>query len=175
MASYHFTVSPISRGKGDSITCSVSYITGRNLIDDYCGKTYYHARQDDLYQQIILPEYAPEGFHDLQSLCRAIDAAEKRYDARTGREYIGSLPNELPLDEQIHIVTEFAESCFLEKSLCAIIAIHEGRNDADPSQNNPHSHMIIPTRTLTPNGFSSVKCRELDRKSLLLDWRKKMG
>ncbi len=33
--------------------------------------------------------------------------------------------------------------------------------------------MIIPTRTLTPNGFSSVKCRELDRKSLLLDWRKK--
>lgn len=171
MSSYHLNSAPISRGKGHSVTCRASYITGKKLEDQYLGNPYYHHRQDVLFQQIFLPANAPQEFHDLQELCWAIDAAECRYDARTGREFICSLPNELPLDEQIRIVTEFVQSNFIEEGLCAIAAIHKGENKEDPSLNNPHAHLIVSTREVTTNGFNEKKARQLDKLSQLMQWR----
>lgn len=172
MASYHFHADIISRGTGGSISCSIGYITGQNLRDDYLEEMNYHPpRQDVLFQKIFLPDGSPQEFYDIQKLCTAIDGAEKRYDARTGRSYICSLPNELGLEEHIRIVTEFVENNFVSRDLCAIAAIHEGINEEDPIWNNPHAHIIVNTRAVTVDGFHKYKARWMDKPGMMIPWR----
>ena len=172
MANYHLNVAPISRGKGHSVTKRVNYISGERLRDDYKHETYYRKRDDVMFSRIYQPANAPPEFYDLQNLCDSIEKAEKRYDARTAREFKCSLPNELLLREQIKIVSEFVINNFVEHGLCAIVAIHEGRNVDDPTRNNPHVHIIVPTRTVDSDGFSKKKDREHDKRDYIVKWRK---
>lgn len=162
----------ISRGKGHSLARLANYISGKRLRDDYKHETYYRKRGDVIYNKIYQPANAPPEFYDLQNLCDNIEKTEKRWDARTAREFKCSLPNELPLKEQIRIVSEFVINNFIEHGLCAIVAIHEGRNVDDPSRNNPHVHIIVPTRTVDSDGFSKKKDREHDKREYVVIWRK---
>ena len=171
MANFHLEIKNISRGKGRSITRAANYISGERLHDTYYNKPYYRQRQDLLYYKIFQPEKAPPEFHDLQKLCDEIDKAEKRYDARTAREFIGSLPNELPTHELIQIVQEYVSENFVKHDLCAIAAIHEGRNETDPSKNNPHVHILVSTRTVGPDGFNKKKDRERNNIKYIDIWR----
>ena len=173
MANYHLEISVISRGKGRSVSRLANYITGQKLYDNYYDKTYYHRRSDVLYSGVFLPENAPSDFHDLQHLCNMIESAEKRYDARTAREIKASLPNELSVQENIQIVQEYINANFLQYGLCAIAAIHEGRNNVDPEKSNPHVHMIVTTRTVDSDGFSKTKYRTLDRAKNTPIWRER--
>lgn len=171
MANFHFEVEIISRRKGRSIVKAVNYISGRKMYDAYNDKTYYDKRQDVLFTAIFIPVNAPSRFHQLQTLCDEIDRAEKREDARTAREFIGSLPNELPLSEQKKIVKEYINRNFVEHGLCAIAAIHEGRNKLQPGKNNPHVHILVPTRTVGPDGFNKKKDREHNNRKYIGIWR----
>lgn len=171
MANYHFEISNISRGKGRSVTSCASYICGCKLHDSYNDKTYSHRRGDVMYWKVYQPFNAPAQFSDLQCLCNKIDEAEKRYDSRTGREFIGSLPNELPHPELVRIVNEYVEEHFVKKGLCAVAAIHDGRNEDDPFKNNPHVHILVTTRTVGPDGFSEKKDREHNKKMYVKIWR----
>ena len=175
MANFYVDVSTISRGKGRSVTKLANYISGQKLHDCYLGKTYYKKRSDILFCDILLPDQAPSEFSDLQYLCGKIEQAEKRYDARTAREIKASLPNELSLQENIRIVQEYIRINFLQRGLCAIAAIHEGRNAACPEKNNPHVHIIIPTRTVEPTGFCRKKLRELDKIENVTIWREQLA
>ena len=172
MANYHLEVQVISRGQGRSVTKLANYITGRKLHDSYYDKTYYRKRDDVLYSRVFQPDNAPPDFYDLQYLCNKIDEAEIRYDAQTAREFKGSLPNELPFHELTRIVGEFTRTNFVNHDLCAIAAIHEGRNANDLSRNNPHVHIIVPIRTVGPDGFSRKKDREHNKSEYLIMWRK---
>lgn len=171
VANYHLEVGVISRGKMRSVVKSINYISGEKLRDKYNYKTYSHKRQDVLQWKIFLPDNAPTEFHYLQNLCDEIDRSEHRYDARTAREFKGSLPNELPLSEQSRIVREYITKNFTSHGLCAIAAIHEGRNEVDPKRNNPHVHIIVPTRSVESDGFSRKKNREWDKKEYINIWR----
>ena len=172
MSNYHFEIIPISRGRGHSVTRLANYVSGQKLHDIYLHETYYRQRTDIAFMGIFLPARAPSDFDDLQRLCDKIECAEKRYDARTARELIASLPNELALAENIRIVETFIRANFLEYGLCAIAAIHKGQNLTDPTRNNPHTHIILPTRTLDENGFHAKKYRELDKQENVKIWRK---
>lgn len=171
MANYHFETTIISRGKRRSVTGSVSYICGRKLYDNYQNKTHYHNRKDVVWQKIFLPNGAPPELRDYQHLCDEIEKAELRWDARTARQFIGSLPNELPPGEQIRIAHEFIENNFVSDGLCAIAAIHRGYNHDAPTKSNPHVHIIVPTRTVGPDGFCLKKDREHDKKKYITIWR----
>ena len=159
MANYHLEVQPVSRGKGQSLTRRVSYISGRPLHDAYLDKNYYHARDDVLYAQVLLPEGAPPEFRDLNQLCRAVEGAERRWDARTAKSLTGSLPNELSLPEWIPIVETFVRENFTDRGLCAVAAIHQGKNPRCPQQDNPHAHILVSTRAVGAVGF--LLCRRL--------------
>lgn len=171
MANYHMEVRIVSRGKGQSVTRLVNYISGERLRDVYNGRTYYARRDDVMDCRIFQPTHAPAEFYQLQTLCDAIEAAEVRWDARTAREFKGSLPNELPLQELQSIVAGFINRCFVAQDLCAIAAIHEGKHPSDPSRNNPHTHIIVATRTVEPNGFNKRKDREHDKRAYIHYWR----
>lgn len=168
MSSYHFSLAKISRRDGQSITRTASYITGMLLHDCYIDNDYDLPREDVLYAQVFLPDGAPQELNDLQRLVNAIDQAERRKDARTGKEITASLPNELPVKEDVDIVSRFVAANITAHQLCAIAAIHSGRNDEDPSRSNPHVHIIFATRPVTIEGFSRLKDRENDH-PLFLD------
>lgn len=171
MSNYHFEVTIISRGKGRSVTSSVSYISGRALHDIHNGKTYYKHREDLAWQKIFLPDHAPAEFRQLQHLCDEIECAEMRWDARTARQLTASLPNELPLGELVRIVHEFVADNFTSQGLCTVAAIHRKHNHNDPKKNNPHVHMIVPTRPVGPDGFCKLKDREHDKRKYITIWR----
>lgn len=169
MANYHLEVQPASRGKGQSMTRRVSYISGRPIHDAYLDKNYCHARDDVLYTRVFLPEGAPPEFRELNHLCCTVEDAERRWDARTTK----SLPNELSLPEWVRIVEVFVEENFTDRGLCAVVAIHQGKNPQCPQRENSHAHIIVPTRPVGAEGFSSRKDRSLDRKERLWCWREK--
>lgn len=102
-----------------------SYICGEKLHDTYYNKTYCTERNDVLIWQIFLPDKVPPEFNHLQHLCTEIDSAEKRYDAQTARQFIGSLPTELSFNEQKQIVVEYINQNFIASGLCVIAAIHD--------------------------------------------------
>lgn len=171
MANYYLDVSAISRGKERSVTKLLNYISGKTLHDCYNGESYYRKRSDVAYCNIYLPRNAPADFNDMQTLCNKIDEAEKRYDARTARVFIGSLPNELSVYELKRIVNKYIEDNFVKYGLCAIAAIHKGENRDDPARNNPHVHIIVTTRTVDADGFSKKKYREQDSRKYIGIWR----
>ena len=169
---YHVEVSPLSRGKGRSLGSVLSYISGKEIHDNYSGKTYRHRRFDLVQCRVYLPSSAPNALRDLQCLCDELNKAEKRKDARTGRLFICSLPNELVPGEWAKIVKDFIEENFVAKGLCAVAAIHRGTNRDFPSKNNPHVHIIVSTRTVGPEGFNPQKDREHDKRCYIEIWRR---
>lgn len=171
MANPHLEVLTVSRSKGPSLTDTTSYIYGRTLHDSYNDSICRHTRDDVLFHRIYLPRSAPEDFYDPQCLCNKMEEAEKRRDAHTARYFICSLPNELPRHELSRIVKEYVEKNFVAYGLCAITAIHEDKNETDPSRNNPHAHIIVSTRTVGPEGFSEKKDREHNLKKYIMIWR----
>lgn len=171
MSHYHFEAKPISRKSGGSFARTANYISGISLHDSYLGKDYYRKRQDVLWTSIILPSRAPPELYDLQTLCDRVEAAERRYDARTARQFIGALPNELSLDDLIKIVKGFVSENFVEHGLGIVAAIHEGKNKDSLLKNNPHVHILVTTRTIGPDGLSQKKDREHDNRKYMEIWR----
>lgn len=107
MPNYHLEATIIGRGKGRSVTGAASYVCGRTLRDSYYNRTHCNRRKDVVWQKIFLPNSTLSKFRDLQQLCNEIENAEVRRDARTVRQFIASLPGELPPREQVRMVHEF--------------------------------------------------------------------
>lgn len=174
MANFHLEVTTVSRNARQgkkSVTRLASYISGRKLYDSYGRKWYSHERSDVALCKVYVPPDAPADFRDLQALCDHIEAAEARKDARTAREFKGSLPNELPYYELVQIVNEFVETNFIRLGLPAVAAIHKGINIDAPDRNNPHVHIIVPTRTVGADGFSKKKFTPLNAREYIRIWR----
>lgn len=169
---YHMEVSILSRGKGRSLGASLSYISGEKIHDSYSGKNHHHRRTDLVQCKVYYPPDAPKELADIQYLCDELNKVEKRKDARTGRLFICSLPNELVPGEWAKIVKDFIEENFVAKGLCAVAAIHRGTNRDFPSKNNPHVHIIVSTRTVGPEGFNPQKDREHDKRCYIEIWRR---
>jgi len=173
MANYHLTLKCISRKKKQSAIARATYQSGEKLRDDRNGKTYYKSKSDSivLYTEISLPPEAPREFKDRQTIWREVDRVEKRSDARTARELIISLPNELILDEQIELVRDFVYDNFVSLGMCADIAIHLKKNKDDPKNDNPHAHILLTTRPVDKNGFCPKKNRDWDKRTNVILWR----
>jgi len=168
MAIYHLSVQVISRGQGRSCVAAAAYRSGEKLEDARQGLTHDYSRRHDVRETWIqAPEDGPAWVQDRQSLWTAIDAAEKRKDAQTAREVNVALPRELTPEQQREAVQEFVQAAFISRGMVADVAIHEGHNDQEP---NPHAHILLTTRGITPEGFGP-KNRDWNTKELLVTWR----
>jgi len=171
MANFSVSVGYISRKDGRSPAKAVGYIFRQKMQDNYYGLTYDYRKKDAQHTEIFLTPTAPLEFRNPQIFVDSVDAAEKRCDSRTLRTIRASLPNELPLSKHIEMVREYVADNFVSQGMCAVVAIHEGKN-ADPSKNNPHVHILLTTREATPNGFSPKKNRAWDKRANVTLWRK---
>ena len=169
MAIYHFSGQVISRSTGRSVVAAAAYRAADHLMDErYDQIRDYTHKCDVAHTEIILPAGAPDWMADREKLWNAVEAVEKRKDAQLAREFQIALPRELTLKQNIELAREFVQREFVARGMVADFAIHNDKGkDGEPQ---PHIHVLLTMREVTPEGFGQ-KVRAWNDKSLLLGWR----
>jgi Ti-type conjugative transfer relaxase TraA len=162
---YHLSVKVVSRGKGQSVVASAAYRASEALHDERYGLTHDYTRKQGVeHSEILLPEGAPQWMADRQTLWNAVEQTEKRKDSQLARELEIGLPIELTHDENVALTRDYVQKHFVSKGMVADFSIHED----DPG--NPHAHVLLTMREVTPEGFGA-KVRSWNAKADLLQWR----
>ena len=147
MAIYHLEAKVVSRGAGRSAVAASAYLSCSRLYNDYDGIQHdYTKKQGLVWQQVFLPEYAPQEWQDREKLWNAVEEVETAKDSRLAREFVVALPIELNREEQIALLQEFIREQFVSDGMCADAAIH------DTDGHNPHAHILLTVRPLDEQG-----------------------
>ncbi len=182
MSTYYNHVGVISRGRGNSIACSLAYIRGERIFDKYLGEWHDNSpRIDVLYKDVVLPPSVPLDYLSPQKLADALNDSEQRIDSQMARSIILALPNEMNITQEVKLVREFIDQYFIANNMCAVFAIHSGRKESkrsyttiDTCTDNPHAHIIAPIRQIGANGFfrTKLETRQFNTKKYLYSMRK---
>ena len=201
MAIYYLDVKTIGGNKGRSSIGAAAYRAGERLRNEHDGITHdytkrrgavgaaayrsgqginehdYTRKSGIVHNEIMLPKHAPISFRDRSTLWNAAEQSERNHNARTGREVVVALPNELNTEQHIQIVRDYVQRNFVEKGMCADFSIHSGHNhtrknetypfqDLTVRKDNPHVHIQLTVRPLNKNGTWGAKSKKeyiLDR------------
>lgn len=152
MAIYHLEAKVVSRGAGRSAVAASAYLSCSRLYNDYDGIQHdYTKKQGLVWQEVFLPEYAPQEWQDREKLWNAVEEVETAKDSRLAREFVVALPIELNREEQIELLQEFIREQFVADGMCADAAIH------DTDGHNPHAHILLTVRPLDEQGHWQYK------------------
>ena len=165
MAIYHLAVKTLSRSSGRSSVGAAAYRSGERLVNELSGTVHDFGRKQGIdWGAVLLPSAAPEWMGNRQALWNAVEAAETRSNSRTARELVLALPVELSRREQVNLLRGFALEQFVSWGMVADLNLH------DAASHNPHAHLMLTTREITPSGFGK-KVRAWDKVELLQEWR----
>ena len=147
MAIYHLEAKVISRGAGRSAVAASAYLSCSRLYNDYDGIQHDYTKKRGLvWQEVFLPEYAPQEWRDREKLWNAVEEVETAKDSRLAREFVVALPMELNREQQIELLQNFIHEQFVAEGMCADAAIH------DTDGHNPHAHILLTVRPLDERG-----------------------
>jgi Ti-type conjugative transfer relaxase TraA len=150
----------------ESAVAGAAYRSASLLHEERTGITHDYTRKRGVeHAEILAPEDAPAWVFDRETLWNTVELAEKRKDAQVAREIEIGLPVELSKREQIDLTRDFARREFVAKGMVADFGIHLD------NPHNPHAHILLTTRDLTPDGFG-LKNRGWNDKRELLQWRR---
>lgn len=142
MAIYHCTTKTISRSSGRSSVASSAYRAGEELKNEMTGLTHDFTKKDGVeHTEIISNLDIPIQRSELWNLA---EKSENRKDARTAREWIIALPDELTADQRKELAKDFARSLVDRYGVVADLAIHEPSKGG--SDKNHHAHIMLTTR-----------------------------
>lgn len=148
MAVAYLDRQPISRGKGQSILAKAAY-NSCSFLEASDGIKDYSKKSGLAYASIITSDESPAPAR--ATFWKAIEAKEKRIDAQLGYTYEIAIPKELNKEQRIALATDYAKSIINRYGFEAVdLCIHEPtkrRKDADKAKENPHIHLLTPTRT----------------------------
>ena len=142
MAIYHCSTKTVNRSSGRTAVASSAYRAGEKLEDERTGLTHDFTRKDGVAHSEIISNLDIE--IDRGELWNLAEKTENRKDARTAREWVIALPDELDADQRKDLAKDFARSLVDHYGVIADIAIHEpskGGNDK-----NHHAHIMLTTR-----------------------------
>ena len=143
MAIYHLEAKVVGRGAGRSAVAASAYLSCSRLYNDYDGIQHdYTKKQGLVWQEVFLPEYAPQEWQDREKLWNAVEEVETAKDSRLAREFVVALPIELSREQQIELLQDFIREQFVSDGMCADAAIH------DTDGHNPHAHILLTVRPL---------------------------
>lgn len=152
MAIYHLEAKVVSRGAGRSAVAASAYLSCSRLYNDYDGIQHDYTKKLGLvWQEVFLPEYAPQEWQDREKLWNAVEEVETAKDSRLAREFVVALPIELSREQQIELLQEFIREQFVSDGMCADAAIH------DTDGHNPHAHILLTVRPLDEQGHWQYK------------------
>ena len=157
MAIYHFHVTQVSRGKGQSAIAAAAYRAGKRLQDHYYGEfADYTAKGGVAYTEIIAPDYVPESLHDRETLWNEVESVEKHPKAQLAYSFDFALMNEFSMEENIILAKRFINENFINKGMIADMAVH---NPDKKERDNPHVHVLCPIRPMNTDGTWGEKQR----------------
>lgn len=181
----NFRLNVISRSAGRSavgasayrsasaVACA-AYRAGEKAKDDRYEKTHdYSKKQNVLHAEIITPEGAPDWMKDREKLWNAVEAGEKRKDARLAKEVVLVLPRNLDTEQHKEVVERFIHDNITKHNLVADYAIHSP--EASDGGRNPHAHIMFTLRPVEGDGFGKKLTgfkNPLDSPDLVPEWRK---
>ena len=152
MAIYHFEAKIISRGTGRSAVAASAYLACSYLYNEYDGIQHDYRRKHGLvFQEVMLPEHAPETWHDREKLWNEVELTESTKDSRLAREIVLALPVELDKYANWELLRTFVQEAFVDSGMCADYAIH------DTDGHNPHAHVMLTVRPLNEDGTWQYK------------------
>jgi len=139
---------------------SAAYNMRERIIGEKVGENFNFSdrRQEALHHDILLPVGANPSFNNPERLWRAVEAAEKRKDARVAKEVLIALPTNPGVTKKdwIALTESFAREQFVSRGVAAQINIHHDK------AHNPHAHILITTRRIEDDRLASHKARDLD-------------
>jgi ATP-dependent exoDNAse (exonuclease V) alpha subunit len=169
MAIYHFRASMISRSQGRSATAAIAYRVAERIEDRRTGLTFdYAARGGVDHTETLAPDHAPDWVRDRSELWNRVEESETRKNSQVAREVRVALPAELTHAQRVELVRDFAQEQFVDRGMIADIALHAPGRDGD--DRNHHAHILLTTREIGPEGFTS-KNRDWNKVEVLEGWR----
>ena len=145
MAIYHASTKPISRSAGRSAVAAIAYRTACRLVDERTGQVHDYTRKGGVVStEILLPD---GGSAERNSLWNAAEAAEKRKDSRTAREWTIALPAELDAQQRQELAVGFAVELVTRYGVAVDLAIHLPDHEGD--NRNHHAHLLTTTRQVS--------------------------
>lgn len=186
MPIYHFSVKNISRNHSKtkrekeleyqgipvkekpprSAIAAAAYRSGTRLVDEVTGKVYNYERKTGVFHtEILTPDDAPFWVGDRSSLWNAVEQENWRKNARFAKEITIALPKELSNDAKLGLVREFVTAEIVTRfNLVADVCYHNFES------NNPHVHLMIPTRVANAESFGD-RVKAIDERKTVYELR----
>lgn len=140
---------PISRSAGRSMVAAAAYRSGESLTNEQDKREHdYKKRAYDVeFKRVLVPTDRTLSELKRSTLWNAAEAAEKRKDARTGREFVLALPHELDHEQRARLAQDFALELVKRYKVAADVCIHKPAKQGD--DRNHHAHILITTRSVS--------------------------
>jgi Ti-type conjugative transfer relaxase TraA len=169
MAIFHFSAKVISRANGSSAPAAAAYRSASRLHDERLDRDHdFSNKAGVVHSEVMLPDVAPDEWHNREKLWNAVEAAEVRKDAQLSREVEFAISRELDQAEGIRLARGFVQREFVDRGMVADLNVHwDIGADGEPK---PHAHVMLTTREVGEDGFGP-KVRDWNRTDLLEHWR----
>ena len=144
---FHSHTKIISRNKGRSAVAAAAYISGTCMENTWDGTTHdYTRKRHVIHTEVMLPPHAPPEYADRSVLWNSVEWNETKRNAQLARSIEIALPAELTHEQNIALIRKYVQETFVDKGMCADVAFH------DKGDGNPHAHILLTMRPLTPDG-----------------------
>ena len=144
----------VGRSSGGNACCKGAYNARMKVKDQQTGVIYNFSKKgDNVYHEILLPEYADKKFHSVSEFMNLIERSEKRKDSQLLKDIVLALPDdkELNLQDRIEIAHRLIEKrSWVKEGLGVQVDIHQPHD----GEKNWHAHLLITTRRFTEDGLS---------------------
>jgi hypothetical protein len=168
MAIFHFSAQVISRSDAGNAVAAAAYRAGQRLQCERTGQVFNYTRKKEVsYRNILAPEGSPAWVFDRSKLFNCIEATETRVNSQLCRQVTVALAVELTPRQHIQLLNEFVQKQFVDRGMVADICLHDKRTEKG---DNPHAHILLTLRDITPDGFGA-KRRDWNDKALVTQWR----
>ncbi|MEA0971258.1 putative conjugal transfer protein TraH [Candidatus Megaera venefica] len=153
----------VSRSSGANACCKSAYNARDKIKDLKTGVVYnWQRRSDNVYHDIMLPDYVDKKFKNAAVLANEVEKIEKRKDSQLYVEWLLALPKEtnVSLELKLEMVHEFINrKGWIKEGLGVQVDIHKPHGD----DINWHAHLLVTTRRFAENGkeFSDRKATDL--------------
>ncbi len=131
------------------MVAAAAYRSGESLTNEQDKREHdYKKRAYDVeFKRVLVPIDGTLSGLKRSILWNAAEAAEKRKDARTGREFVLALPHELDHEQRAQLAQDFALELVKRYKVAADVCIHKPAKQGD--ERNHHAHILITTRSVS--------------------------
>jgi len=146
---------------GPKAHAHAAYLSGTQLDDGFGRTADFTPKGGICHAELWIPPSAPPELKDRGRLWRSLEARESKTtrpgDAILAHKFIGALPHELSLEENIRYIKDFVREQFIRKGYAADWAIH--KPDPGSDSRNYHVHIMVPLRKFESRDWAKKKDR----------------